>query len=320
LELNEPFYRGEIAWLYNERALVSFVQGRLFDGLPLFDQALEVLGTTVRKNEPVSHKATRRRIALNQALAQMERGKIKRATDIFSNIIEETSQRWISDTPSTLNCYARGYLALCKHLTDDFASAKAGYLEVLGEMEELGFTRGQSIFRRHYGDLLRTMSKSRNDKDFLEAIDQLKSSEELAMGIRATDLQNYTLIAQARLHRDMHRRPEALEKLRRSEEFSRKMGLQKMMTEVLKVRGEVLLAEGEATQAGVVTAQSIAMAKRNGMRLRKISSALIQSEILSIRNQKKDAARLLREILVESQSLGYATKTSAAIKLLSKIS
>lgn len=112
------------------------------------------------------------------------------------------------------------------------------------------------------------------------------------------------MIAQAKLNRDMQCRPKALDKLRQVEEFARKMGIQKMLTEVLKVRGEVLLAEVEATQAGFVTAQSIAMAKRNGMRLRKISAALIQAEILKTRNQMKDSARLVREILVESQTLG----------------
>lgn len=320
LAINEPFFRDEVAWLYNERALISFVQGRLFDALPLFGQALTVLGTTSQQNDPQSYKSTRRRVMVNLALAQLERGHIKRAHDAFSNIIEETSRRWKGDTPSTVNVYASGYLALCQHLSDDFANACEGYKNVIKQMEKFGFTRGQCIFRRHYGDLLRAMSKSRSDDEYLEAINQLKSAEELAMGIRATELQNYTLIAQARLHRDMQRRPEALENLRRVEEFSRKMGIQKMLTEVLKVRGEVLLAEGEATQAGFVTSQSIAMAKRNGMRLRKISAALIQAEILSTRNQKKDAARLLREILVESQSLGYATKTSAATKLLSTLS
>jgi len=187
---------------------------------------------------------------------------------------------------------------------------------VIEELKEFRFSRGQSIFRRHYADLLRAMSKSRSDEGYLEAINQLRSAEELAMGIRAADLQNYTLIAQARLHRDMKKRPEALENLRHAEAFARKMGLQKMLTEVLKVRGEVLLADGEATQAGFVTAQSIAMAKRNGMRLRKISAALIQAQILTIRKQKQDAIRLLRETVLEAQNLGYATKISAATLLL----
>ena len=57
----------------------------------------------------------------------------------------------------------------------------------------------------------------------------------------------------------MKRRTEALAVLRHAEEFSRRMGVQKMLTEVLKVRGEVLLEDGETTQAGFVTAQSIAM-------------------------------------------------------------
>jgi len=319
LPFNQPFFRDEVCWLFNERALVSFVQGRLFDALPLFGQAIKVLGTSHKQSSDLSFKSTHRRIQINAALAQLERGNISTAQDVLKQVIRETQPRWPDETPSTVNCFARGYLALCQHLTDDFTRAQAGYLDVIKELEQLGIMRGQCIFRRHYADLLRAMSKSRKDEEFSEAINQLRSAEELAMGLGAADLQNYTLIAQARLSRDMQQRSEALAVLRHAEEFARRMGVQKMLTEVLKVRGEVLLDDGETTQGGFVTAQSIAMSKRNGMRLRKISASLIQSQILKTRGQKKDAIRLLRETISESQTLGYATKTSQAMNLLSEL-
>lgn len=313
---NHPFLRDEVSWLYNERALVSFLQGRLFDALPLFEQARVMLGSSSERSSPQSEDSTHRRIQMNFALAQVERGNIVTAQETLARIVVETGERWQSDTPSVIHCMAKGYLALCNHLTNEFTRAAEGYEEVLKNIAQFNHPRAESIFRRHYADLLRAMSTSRNDPEYKEAISQLRSSEELALGIRATDLHHYAIMAQARLHRDKQERGQALEKLRQVEAYATAMGIQKMFCEVLKVRGEVLLAEGETTQAGFVTAQSIAISKRNGMRLRKISAAIIQTQILRERNQTKDAKRLLQETIMESQTLGYATKTSQAMSLL----
>jgi len=89
LPMNEPFFRDEVSWLYNERALVSFIQGRLFDAVPLFEQAQRVLGTSHENTNSVSYKATHRRVQLNMALAQLERGHISTAQDAFESIIRE---------------------------------------------------------------------------------------------------------------------------------------------------------------------------------------------------------------------------------------
>ncbi len=316
LPYNHPFLRDEVSWLYNERALVSFVQGRLFDALPLFEQASAILGTSSERSSPQSEGATNRRIQMNFALAQIERGNIVTAQSTLERIVTESDERWKSDTPSVINCMARGFMALCHHLTNEFTRAKSGYEDVLKDIGQFNHPRAESILRRHYADLLRAMSTPRNDVEYKEAISNLRSSEELALGIRATDLNHYAIMAQARLHRDMQERGQALENLRRVEEYARSMGIQKMLCEVLKVRGEVLLAEGETTQAGFVTAQSIAISKRNGMRLRKISASIIQARILYERNQIEDAKRLLNETITESQALGYATKTSQALNFI----
>ncbi|WP_299377786.1 SIR2 family protein [uncultured Tateyamaria sp.] len=316
LPYNNSFLRDEVSWLYNERALVSFVQGRLFDALPLFEQAQVMLGNSSKRSAPQSQAATHRRIQMNFALAQVERGNIVSAQETLTRIVTETERRWDTDTPSVIHWMAKGFMALCHHLTNEFTRAKEDYEKVLDEIGAFNHPRAESIFRRHYGDLLRAMATSRNDPEYKEAISHLRSSEELALGIRATDLHHYAIMAQARLHRDMQDRGQALENLRRVEEYARSMGIQKMLSEVLKVRGEVLLAEGETTQAGFVTAQSIAISKRNGMRLRKISASIIQARILQARNQTKDAERLLNETITESQVLGYATKTSQAVSLI----
>lgn len=316
LPFNHTFLRDEVSWLYNERALVSFVQGRLFDALPLFEQSRVMLGSSSARSEAIEDDAMHRRLQMNHALAQVERGNIIIAKDSLERIIADTGPQWSGDTPSVIHCMANGYLALCYHLTNEFSRAKEGYEKVLAHIGQFNHPRAESIFRRHYADLLRTMFKSRDSSDFAAAIENLRSAEELAIGLRATDLYHYALMAQARLHRDMLKRNHALESLRHVEAYARTMGIQKMLCEVLKVRGEVLLADGETTQAGFVTSQSIAIAKRNGMRLRKISASIIQAKIMMERDQRMDAQRLVKETIIESQNLGYAHKTSQASALL----
>ncbi|MGX9354163.1 SIR2 family protein [Roseobacteraceae bacterium S113] len=317
LPFNQPFLRDELAWLYNERGLVSFVQGRLFDGLPLFDLASTMLTSGNGRTNPPSFEATHRRIHLNYAVAQLERGNIVTAQGTFEKIMEASGPRWSGDTPSVVHWISKGYLALSLHLTNDFPRALELYGNVLDHIGRFDHPRAESIFRRHYADLLRSMAKTRNDQRFYDkALYELRSAEELALGIRAVDIQNYALIARARLNRDLDDRGLALENLRNAESFAATMGIQKMQAEVMKVRAEVLLADGETTQAGFVAAQSIAMSKRNGMRLRKISAAIIQAQILIKRGQPMDGKRLLRETVMESQALGYATKTSYAMDIL----
>ncbi|MEO0916863.1 MAG: hypothetical protein AAFY31_07760, partial [Pseudomonadota bacterium] len=179
LPCNHTFLRDEVSWLYNERALVSFLQGRLFDALPLFEQARVMLGTSSSQVIPQSQNATHRRVQLNFALAQIERGNIVIAQEILDRIVTETGQLWSGDTPSAIHWIARGFQALCHHLTNDFTRAKTGYDDVIKEIGQFDHPRAESIFRRHYGDLLRSMAKSRDDQEYKEAITQLRSSEEL---------------------------------------------------------------------------------------------------------------------------------------------
>lgn len=115
--------------------------------------------------------------------------------------------------------------------------------------------------------------------------------------------------------RDLHERRKALQILRRAEDYATSMGLDKMMVEALKVRGEIMLSEGEVTQAGRVTAQAVALAKRSGMRLRKISAALVQAKVYQTRGQKQFAEQILDEIVHEAGQLGYTLKSGRAQKL-----
>lgn len=230
LLIQQPFFRDELVWLYNERALISFIQGRLFDAYPLFGQALKLAVGEVKVGDPVSYRASNRRIELNQALVDLERGSLKNAQENLETLALETQLKGKGYTDSIINIYAIGYLALCHHLGDNFKAANRGYKEAIEKLRNLNEARGVSIFLCHRADLLRAKAKSKNDDKYLKAIEALNESEQIAQSIRAVDLQNYALIARARLLRDMKNRPVALENLRNAERYARSMGNQKMLT------------------------------------------------------------------------------------------
>lgn len=307
MEYNQPFYRDEVAWLYNEYAVVSFMQGRLFDAKTLYNQAIRVLIAHEGDDEDQSIGAPRRRIQINLALTEIELGNIRDASILLDKVIAEVVIRPHS-TLSVTMVYAKGYRALCDHLTGNFTQAEKGYRRAIKKVLKMRQLRAASIFKRHLADLLRVQGRSE------EATKYLLLSEKTATQSQQEDILHYTLIARARLMRDMESRSEALQILRQTEDYAKAMGLQKMLAETLKVRAEVMLAEGEVTQAGKMAAQAVAISKRNGMRLRKISAALLQAKVCAQRKQMDFAKQILDEIDHEASELGYTLKSGDAQK------
>lgn len=307
-KFNLPFYRDEVAWLYNEQGVVSFMQGKMFDAISLYYQSLTVLKLKQEPNEDQSAIAPGRRVKVNLAIAKIERGEIHSAIEILENVISEIKLGKHS-TPSLTLIYAKGYRALCNHLTGNFTQAEIAYREVIEQVLTTHQLRAASIFQRHLADLLRIREQMGEAKDLLLL------SERAASQAQQEDVLHYTLLARARLMRDMKSRSEALSILRRTENYAKRMGLQKMLAETLKVRAEVMLAEGEVTQAGKMSAQAVAIFKRNGMRLRKISSALLHANVYAKRGQLSFAEKILNEIDQEASELGYTLKSGDAHRL-----
>ncbi|PID45179.1 MAG: hypothetical protein CSB47_09945 [Proteobacteria bacterium] len=244
---NQPFYQEEISWLYNEYAVVSFMQGRLFDANVLYNQALRALSAIEHGDEDQAVGAPRRRVTINLALTEIELGNIRDARLLLDQIIGELVVTPYGTTSVSL-LYAKGYRALCDHLTGNFSQAEKGYRSVIDAVLERRQLRAASIFKRHLADLLRVQGKVDDAKHYLLL------SETTANQSQQEDIFHYTLIARARLMRDIKARSEALKILRQTEGYAKNMGLQKMLAETLKVRAEVMLAEGEVVQAGKVAA------------------------------------------------------------------
>ena len=177
---------------------------------------------------------------------------------------------------------------------------------MIDTVTKLNELRAASIFQRHLGDLLR-LEKRMDESDY-----QLMLAEASAYQAEQYDILHYALISKARLMRDRKDRGEAMQNLRRAELYAESMGLFRMTAEVFKVKSELLLSDGEATQAGILSAKALAMSKRNGMRLRKISAAILHAKVYQTRGQTHFARQLIDEVILESNKLDYGLKSDLA--------
>ena len=310
---DHPLYLQEILWLINERALTAFVQGRLYDAIPLFNRALRVAGQVTDGGETDdSFRATERRVLLNLAVAEIERGHIGSARRRLEALAQR-DLRTPHSTPSLTKELAEGYLGLCDHLSGHLERAEMRYKNVLKSAERLESMRTVAIFHRHYADLLRLLKRTE------EAQTHLRLATLAAARDEQKDVFQHALIAQARLYRDIGDRDalkEASRLLDEAERYARELGLIKLEVEALKTRSTIILAQGETEQAGRLAARAVGLANRHGMELHKISSLMIHGRILLQRGQIDLAHTVLRQCSSEADRRGYQLGAIFADRLL----
>lgn len=312
-DLHHPFYRQEILWLINERGLTAFVQGRLYDSVPLFNQALRIARkVTEGGHEDDSFRATERRVLLNLAVAEIERGHIHVARRILEGL-HQRKPRSDNSTPSVTKALAGGYLGLCDHLSGHLKRAEKRYRKVLKDAESIESMRSLAIFHRHYADLLRLLNRTD------EAQEHLRLAMLAAARDEQKDVYQHALIAHARLHRDIGNREmvrEASRQLDEAERYARELGLIKLEVEALKVRSTIILAQGETEQAGRLAARAVGLANRHGMELHKINALVIHGRILLERGHTDLARSVLKSCVNEAERRSYQLAAISAGRLL----
>ena len=309
--LRNPFYRDEIAWLYNERGLTSLMQGRIFDALPLFEQARFIMThkRTPQGNDRAFH-AAERRISLNIAITEIDRGNLAEARRLLLDL-EMTTTPIRYSTPSHLTPFVTGYLALCDHLTGSLQKAEQGYKQVVTIFSNRRMHRALAIFNRHWADLL----SRRGEYD--DAFRRAKLAESAASEAAQRDVLNHALIslAQAEVHRQNY--DNATAALNRALSYGERMGLYRLQADALLGRSKLYLSLGDAGLAGTAAAQAIAICSRHGLQLRKLTGLYFYADT-QYRAGKIDLAHsILEEAKTEAERLGYQTMSSNAAEMLS---
>lgn len=310
--VRHPLYRDEIAWLYNERGLASLTQGRLFDALPLFRKAREIMSHRVTPvSDTKAFNAVERRINLNYAIAKIERGKIRDARMILEDL-KRSSVAVKYSTPSKLAPYVEGYLALCDHLGGSFETARDGYLLAVKALSDTQDLRAVAIFKRHLADLYRSIG------DLDSAVREIELAINAASKAQQRDILNLAKSSKAQILLALGQRAEARDSLPEILDYAGRMGLYSHRADALLVEARVRVDVGDLGPAAHAASGAIALCTRHGLRLRKLSSLIIYGNVQHMRGLPPIGRSILENARAEAETIGYQLKAAEASNLLAR--
>ncbi|POF34743.1 SIR2 family protein [Roseibium marinum] len=310
----QPLYRDEIGWLLNERGLIAFVQGQLFDAIPLFERAAQVMQHRKdNENGDPALNAAVRRVQLNHSIAMIERGNMFKAREMIEGLLLPSVG---SEHPgSQVSWIGEGYLGLIRHLAGDRAIAKEKYLRLIRKANEQEMPRLVSIFNRHLADV--------HNSQFEFELARAAADDAIGAALQSEqrDILWYCRLTRLRisLAEETLSSEENGRTLEGALEYARSMGLNKLEITALIAQGQVMLKQGERVLAGRIAARAAALANRCGLRLLKIAALTVYGEALIMRQQYHLALKILSEAHRESERRGYQNRSGQITILLEKI-
>lgn len=307
--LRHPYYRDEIAWLYNERGVTALAQGLVYDALPLLRQAGSIMShRRVPETDSHAFHAAERRVFLNYGAALIERGNVAEARRVFQDL-HIGSLQLPNSTPSEILLFSELYLALCDHLSGAVQTADRSYRRLQAAFVERGQYRTVAITSRFHADLLRARGKLE------EAAEKASAAVKAAERSEQRDIEHLALVTQARVFVEQEKYAEAVAGIRRSLAYAQNMGLR--ATEIdAKIAFSLLMnAQGDHSLARQYAAEATAQAVQGGLRLRKISALLSYAQSRNSRGSEGFAKRLVVKAKKEAEELGYMTAAAAATKM-----
>lgn len=299
IRIPDPFYRDEIGWLVNERGVIALTQGNVFDALPLFENALEVMRHTPSidglDRHDTAYHASERRILLNRAVALLDHGNLDRAESELRKLV---LSRFPGRNPGTqVGWISEGYLGLVKHLQGDLDAAGMAYEEVIKRAAHDGMLRVVSIFAKHAADLHRRLHQTEKAREFaIRAVDAAQNSEQ-------RDLVWMARLTQVRLWLAGDRNL-GITPLRIADDairYAEVMNLSRLRSEAMRLRAECLLQSGDAVTAGKAAMEAAATANRSGLRLMKVAAAMVFARSLEMRGRPTDAEAVLHATMREAR-------------------
>ncbi len=309
--LRHPFYRDEIAWLYNERGLTSLTQGLLFDAIPLFELASFLMShKRTPKTDSHAFHAAERRIKLNYSIAQIDRGNINKARVLLTEL-NESSLKISKSTPSEILLFSDLYLGVCDHLSGGHKRAEETYKRAIQEFSEKKRLRTVALSNRFYADLLR------GQKSYEAAYAQADMAVRAASQSEQRDIEHLALVSKARIEIMLGEYDVAHSNIMRALNYSKALGLFSIEIDAKLAYANLMNKQGDFELAGQFSSQAIALSVKNGLRLRKLSGLITFAETRIARGSIEFSRRILKEIIMEAEGLGCITIASRAAELLS---
>ncbi len=300
----QPLYRDEIGWLLNERGLISLVQGHIFDALPLFQRALDMMHHDDNTGiyDPSLHAAVRR-VRLNMAIALIDRGHLDRAATILHDL--QLPEDLSAHNGSTISWLAQGYLGLIQHLSGNLQQAESAYDKVIQKASEREMTRVVAVFSKHWADSLRC----RNELDL--AKEKIATSIAAAQQSAQQDILYLARVSQANIELADPNGNMAFigQSINETVKFAQQMGLPRLEGDALYLQASLMLKQGDRMLAGTFASRAAAIGNRHGLRLNKLRALKVYANALHNRGQLETAARTMRETNREAERRGYQSLT-----------
>jgi tetratricopeptide (TPR) repeat protein len=297
-------YADEMGWLYNELGMVAFCQGVLPDAWAFWQTGEAINAVAERGGEGRRWRHSR----LNLAMLDIERGNLRRATDLLERALSSAE----NDGDEACSGTARGFLGLIHHLAGDDKLAEPYYQDAITLSSQTGTRRGTSLFLRLRGDLRRWVGR------LDDAEHDLRRSAAIAEQGRHADLLSFTRLSQASLARRRGNREAGLG-VERILEFARSMGIPKLEADAYKVLADCSLAAGDLHRADRLARSAIAIAARNDMRLRETAALVLMGRV-AVAEANLNGARALFEAATRlGRAQGYNSQVELAEQELRKL-
>jgi tetratricopeptide (TPR) repeat protein len=286
-----PFYRDELVWLANECGAFSYLQGQTYDAAAFY-----WLASRFQRNiELLRPGAQRSRLFLNDAWCSIDRARLEDAEGMLKDVYET------ADEEKVLRLVARGGLALIANIRGRTDLALAEYDYTIDEMQKMQRSRPLSILQRHRGDLKRHLrDRDEAEKDFVRAIETAETSGYI-------DLVHTTQVARVRNLLEIQiRDPSKLtEALDAAHGYAERMNIPRLLCEVLMVRAELLLKQGQSDVAGHFANRATRIATLNGLTLRKIAYLELLARVEKAQGNAVSSQRLLARTVRFARHVGY---------------
>jgi tetratricopeptide (TPR) repeat protein len=289
-----PVYGGEIIWLHNERAVISLIQGDLYEAEYSFSRALKANADFKGKRR--GHNSDR--INVNRSYLMIERGRLREARALLEGLLDDEGFVGRSTQEKhNLDPIIRGYLAMVAHLDGRTDIALDDYNTAIKGLKETEQLRAMGLFQIRRGSLLRKIGQTdAGQKDIEAAIRSAEACRQLDVLWRArlSALSNKS----QQYHTDIT--------CQQAIAYGERVGIHRIVVEGLMVQAGSALCAGNLDLAADCCAKAMARATSNGMTLRRISLRILMGRIMMKQSANVSNGKwLISRAIGHADSIGY---------------
>jgi len=306
-ENKSSFYDEEIAWLYNERALLAHTRGSFFEAQSLNKQTYRTMSRYAIRG---LKSPARKMQALGYFLLMIEKGRIVQAQAELE-IMEPSKHDKSLSAALTL-----GLLGRVNHAQGRLSIAEKYYIKALEQLTEQARPRGIAYFARLKARLHAVKTEYKKAK---ECIEEAKAAAERS---RQDDLLHYCRIEEAILTRTMDENQTettltlANAKLSAALKYAERMGLHELKTRALYEKAKIDLTLGDTKAAGEMVREGLILATTYGMTLQEAAGTILMGHVSLIRDNRKIGLDLLRLGRRKAEHAGYQLLVERAQQII----